>query len=60
MSDTVKQQIFAIRESGVTNMFDIGGVRRAAYDRGFDELILYIEEHRAGYARFILTGETGD
>lgn len=56
MTDTVKQQILAIRESGVTNMFDLAGVRRTAYERGFFDLIEYLEHHRSDYARFIATG----
>jgi hypothetical protein len=41
-------------------MFDLAGVRRTANERGFFELIEYLEGHRADYARFILTGETGN
>ena len=58
MTDTVRNQILAIRDTGLTNMFDVNMVQRLAYDRGFYELVMYIEEHRAEYARFILTGET--
>jgi hypothetical protein len=57
MTETLKHQILTIRGSGVTNMVDLTGVRRAAYERGFFELIEYLEHHRADYARFILTGK---
>ena len=46
MTETVKEQILAIRDSGLTNMFDIGMVQSLAYERDFYELVLYIEEHR--------------
>ena len=59
MTDTVRNQILAIRDTGLTNMFDVNMVQRLAYDCGFYELVMYIEEHRAEYVRFILTGETG-
>jgi len=50
-------QILAIRESGVTNMFDLPRVQNEAYTRGFHELVIYLNDHKAEYARFILTGE---
>ena len=57
MTDTLQKQILDIRKSGVTNMFDIPRVQREAYDRGYNELVFYVEEHKADYIRFILTGE---
>ena len=53
----IKEQIVAIRDTGLTNMFDIGMVQRLAYERDFYELVLYLEDHRSEYAHFILTGE---
>lgn len=38
-------------------MFDIPVVQRLAYDRVYYELVIFLEEHRKEYARFILTGE---
>ena len=58
MSDKVKEQILAIRDTGLTNMFDVNTVQRLAYERGFHELVCFLEEHRGAYVRFILTGET--
>ena len=57
MKDKVKEQILTIRETGLTNMFDVRAVQRIANDMGFYELVVYLEEHRHEYARFILTGE---
>ena len=57
MADKVKEQILAIRDTGETNMFDTVRVQRMAYDRGFYELVLFLEEHKKEYAHFILTGE---
>ena len=56
MADKVKEQILAIRDTGETNMFDTARVQRMAYDRGFYELVLFLEEHKKEYAHFILTG----
>ena len=58
MSETVKKQILAIRDTGLTNMFDARTVQRIANDRGFYELVVYLEEHRREYAHFILSGKT--
>lgn len=58
MSETIREQILAIRDTGLTNMFDVPTVQRLAFDRGYYELVCYLEEHRSEYARFILTGES--
>ena len=60
MNETIRNQILAIRDSAVTNMFDVIRVQREAYERGFYELVLYLEEHRDSYARFILYGDSKD
>ena len=57
MSETVKKQILAIRDTWLTNMFEVRTVQRIANDREFYELVVYLEEHRREYAHFILTGE---
>ena len=57
MSETVKKQILVIRDTGLTNMFDVHMVERIANDMGFYELVVYLDEHRREYAHFILTGE---
>ena len=57
MEQKIKEQILAIRDTGLTNMFDIGMVQRLAYERDFYELVLYLEDHQSEYAHFILTGE---
>lgn len=57
MNEKIKEQILAIRDSGVTNMFDVPRVQYEANVRGFYELVIYLEEHKAEYSRFILTGE---
>ena len=57
MDEKVKEQILAIRDTGLTNMFDVNTVQRLAYERDFYELVLYLEDHRSEYAKFILTGD---
>ena len=58
MTDTIKQQILAVRDTALTNMFDVNMVQRIANDMGFYELVIYLEDHRREYAHFILTGQT--
>lgn len=60
MNETIRMQILAIRESGVTNMFDLPRVQHEAYTRGFHELVVYLNDHKADYCRFILTGEADE
>ena len=57
MDERVKEQILAIRDTGLTNMFDVPVVQHLAYERDFYELVLYLEDHRKEYVHFILTGE---
>ena len=57
MTETIREQILAIRDTGLTNMFDVPMVQRLAYERGFYELVSYLEDHRSEYVHFILTGE---
>jgi len=57
MTEKIKEQILAIRKMGITNMFDTKTVQALANEMGFYELVVWIEEHRKEYARFILTGE---
>jgi hypothetical protein len=57
-SDTVTEQIAAMRDGGKTDMLDTNAVRKSALQRGFHELADFIESNREAYARFILTGET--
>lgn len=57
MDSKVKEQILAIRKTGLTNMFDTLAVQHIANDMHFYELVVFIEEHRKDYVHFILTGE---
>lgn len=57
MDPKVKEQILSIRDTGLTNMFDLPMVQRLAYERGYFELVLYLEDHRNEYAHFILHGD---
>ena len=62
MSEQIKCQILAIRDTEFTNMFDVNTVQRLvqrlAYERGFYELVCYLEEHRKEYIHFICTEKT--
>ena len=56
MKDKVREQILAIRDTGLTNMFDVNMVQRIAFEMGFHELVCFIEEHKSEYVHFILYG----
>lgn len=59
ITDKIVEQILDIRSSAMTNMFDTVAVQRIANDRGYYELVIFIEEHKREYAQFILTGDRG-
>ena len=54
MNETIREQILAIRDTGLTNMFDTNMVQRLAYEWNYHELVMFIEEHRKEYVHFIL------
>ena len=59
MDETIKSQVLQVRNSALTNMFDVAAVRTIAEHLGFDELAAYLAAGNAGeYTRFILTGKT--
>lgn len=57
MTEKIREQILAIRDTGLTNMFDIPMVQRLAYEREYYELVLYLEENKKEYVHLIMTGE---
>jgi len=57
MDTKVKKQILAIRDTGLTNMFDTNMVQFLADEHGYYELVVYLEEHKKEYVRFIMFGE---
>ena len=57
MTEKIREQILAVRDTGLTNMFDVNAVQRIANDMDFFEMVVYLEEHRREYGHFILTGE---
>ena len=54
---SLKEQILSVCDSGKTNMLDSYMVQRIASEMNFYELVIFIEENRADYGRFILTGD---
>ena len=57
MTDKIRKQIMAVRDSGRTNMLDTNMVQIIANEMNFFELVIFIEEHRKEYVHFIFTGE---
>ena len=57
MTDKIREQIMAVRDSGRTNMLDTNTVQIIANEMNFFELVIFIEEHRKEYVHFIFTGE---
>ena len=57
MTEKIKEQILSVRATGRTNMFDVNMVQVIANEMGFYELVIFIEEHKDDYAKFILMGE---
>ena len=57
MDEKIFDQVMAVRDSGKSNMLDTTAVQRIAFDSGYYELVNFIEENRAAYVHFIMTGE---
>lgn len=59
MDETIKAQLLQVRNSALTNMFDVAAVISIAEHLGLDELAAYLAAGNAGeYTQFILTGRT--
>ena len=56
MTEEVKEQILAISRSGETNMFDIWRVKTIARRELYFDLLIFLEEHKDAYRRFIADG----
>ena len=57
MDQIIKKQILIIRDTGLTNMFDVNMVQRLAFERVFHELVCWLEDHKIEYVTFIMYGE---
>ena len=57
-TETVKEQILAIRATGETNMFDVPMVQQIANREGYYELVIFLIDHTNEYVHFIMTGKT--
>ena len=57
MTSKIKEQIIAIRDTGLPNMFDVNTVQRIAHEMEFYELVIFLEEEKIKYVNFILTGK---
>ena len=57
MDEKVFEQIMDIRAEGTVNMFLVNEVQRLAFEKNYHELVLFIEDRKADYVHFILTGE---
>ncbi|KGK87358.1 DUF5049 domain-containing protein [Clostridium sp. HMP27] len=57
MDRRAREQILKVRDTGITNMFDLPAVQKIAHELRFNELVIFIEEHSKEYVKFILTGE---
>lgn len=57
MNKEIREQILKVRDTGLTNMFDLAAVKTIAYELGFRELVTFLEKHRKEYVKFIITGD---
>lgn len=57
MNDKIKEQILVIRNTGITNMFDVIAVQKITFEMDFYELVDFIETDRKSYVDFIIYGK---
>ena len=57
MNQKIKEQILAVRDTGLTNMFDVRVVQRIAYEMDFYELVDFLKENQKAYVHFIMHGD---
>ena len=57
MTPLVRSQILDIRDTGLTNMFDVKTVEQLADDFGYYDLATWLPSHKKEYAEFIMCGD---
>ena len=57
MNDKIKEQILVIRNTGITNMFDVIAVQKIAFEMDFYKLVDFLETDRKAYVDFIIYGK---
>ena len=57
MTPLIRSQILDIRDTGLTNMFDVNMVQKIADDFGYYDLVVYLMDNRKEYAEFIMYGD---
>lgn len=59
ITEGIRKQILAVRDTGRTNMFDVAMVQRIAYELGFYELVSFLvdKENKDIYCKFIMYGD---
>lgn len=57
MTEKIKKQILAVRNTGKTNMFDIPMVQVIANELNLFDLVVWLEDHKSEYVHFIMFGE---
>ena len=59
MEPIVREGILAVRSTGRVNMFLVPEVQRILMELGYYEAVIWIEENRKAYCRFIMYGDAG-
>lgn len=57
VEEKIKEQILSVRNTGLTNMFDVIMVLRLAFEHDYYELVCGLENHKKEYIHFIIYGE---
>lgn len=57
VTDKIREQILTIRQEGKYNMFDTIGVQGEAFEKEFNELVVFLWEFKKEYVQFIMTGQ---
>lgn len=59
ITEEIRKQILAVRDTGRTNMFDVAMVQKIADELGFYELVSFLidEENKKAYCKLIMYGD---
>lgn len=60
MTSKVREQLDEIRESGKYNMFDVKGVQYEAHQLGYHDTVVYLEENKDEYVKFVMHGDKSE
>ena len=57
LKEKIIEGIEFVRDTGLTNMFDVNMVQRIAFNNEYYDLVMFIQDHKKEYVELIMSGK---